>query len=449
MNNIDEQVRRLAKVRDEQLAGKASGAGARALLASIITDTEPQRADRIFVPRQRLSRQRRWLAIPFIAGTAVAGLAAALIIIPGTAPVGTSPYRRPAATAPEATGHLAARNFLLAAAESAAREPAEDSRGRYLYVRTLTVSSPDDAKSAESEKAYGDLWMKLSNEVSKKAFDLESEGREAEIKSLAEKFRQDMREYRKKNGLDDQQKPPYSVKRTWFDEKWSPRNLDGSIGRITYGIDPKVTFASPADEQKWKDLGSPDLGLPKKPKIQDMNMQTAAVGVCDPIDECGNLPTTKEEMAKWLRKDFAKRWGMQWGIKLSFSEYLSAGAMYLNQIPLSPGARAAFLQVLADQPEITSLGKVTDPLGRTGVVLALTYTSNDSIPDLFGRTVQSRFLFAEGSAKLLASDNSYLQIPVSPTLQPKKTISADEDWSDWEINANTGWVDKLGERPKG
>ncbi len=404
--------------------------------------------------RGRFMHRSRRLSMPkikpyfLIAGTAVAGLAAAVIVVPGALSGGTSPGRPPAISASETTGHLAARKFLLAAAETAAREP--DTRGRYWYVRELEYLPPVEVDS-DSLGEYDELSVKLSNEFQKKADELESAGKAEEIKALAQEYRQKdekgRQDYLQKNRL------PYSVKISSFNDMWVARDKSEEVlVRQMYSIEPKAVFASPADEQKWKDLGSPDLGLPKKPGIDDRKHDKAhedentqfGSGICDDLDTCGKLPTSKAEMEKWLRSDYAKNSGSgkYWGVTSSYAEYLSILAMNLNITPLSSGARAAFLQVLADQPEITSLGKVTDPLGRTGVVLGLSYTSTFPTFDTFGLDLQMHFLFDEGSKRLLAVENTFAP-------QPRKSVSADEDWSKWLIVVNSGWVDKLGERPDG
>ncbi|MEV6030508.1 hypothetical protein AB0L65_05135 [Nonomuraea sp. NPDC052116] len=74
MNNLQH----LARVRDEDLAGQASGAGARALLASI-TSEEPAAESAIGPARRRTSRWRTRLVVGAVA---VTGLAAAAVIAP-------------------------------------------------------------------------------------------------------------------------------------------------------------------------------------------------------------------------------------------------------------------------------------------------------------------------------------------------------------------------------
>ncbi|RCG28664.1 hypothetical protein DQ384_23275 [Sphaerisporangium album] len=46
--------------------------------------------------------------------------------------------------------------------------------------------------------------------------------------------------------------------------------------------------------------------------------------------------------------------------------------------PITPATRAALFRVLAEQPEFTSKGQVTDALGRTGVALSTTAPGDES-----------------------------------------------------------------------
>ncbi|GAA3474733.1 hypothetical protein [Nonomuraea roseola] len=73
MTNVDDQVGGLARVRDEDLRGRASGAGARTLLETIME------AERVHEPAVRPRRVRRFV----MAGVAVSALAAAAVVGPG------------------------------------------------------------------------------------------------------------------------------------------------------------------------------------------------------------------------------------------------------------------------------------------------------------------------------------------------------------------------------
>lgn len=83
------QLKNLARVRDEDLAGQASGAGARALLAAVTAEEPESRPEPGFRPAARTRRTRRVLAGALAAGA----LAAAAVVGPavlGTEGIATS-----------------------------------------------------------------------------------------------------------------------------------------------------------------------------------------------------------------------------------------------------------------------------------------------------------------------------------------------------------------------
>ncbi|MEV3921034.1 hypothetical protein [Actinomadura coerulea] len=53
------------------------------------------------------------------------------------------------------------------------------------------------------------------------------------------------------------------------------------------------------------------------------------------------------------------------------SHSLRVTASLLENVPLPPRVRAGLMRALADQPGVRSLGAAADPLGRTGVALAV------------------------------------------------------------------------------
>ena len=96
--------------------------------------------------------------------------------------------------------------------------------------------------------------------------------------------------------------------------------------------------------------------------------------------------------------------------------------------PVTPGTRAALFRVLAEQPGITSKGRAADALGRTGVVLSTTAPGDESTQG----DVEFRMIIDEGTAELL-------QIEVRDQRPIALLTQAFEQ---------TGWVDRLGERPQ-
>ncbi|MET9246905.1 hypothetical protein [Nonomuraea sp. NPDC003709] len=120
------ELQHLARVRDEDLAGQASGAGARALLASI-TSEEPA-AEPAAEPARR--RTPRWRTRMAVGAVAVTGLAAAAVIAPAV---------------------LGARGPATSYASSAIDI---ELRGD-MYVATIKDPFADYAKYTEGFKAVG------------------------------------------------------------------------------------------------------------------------------------------------------------------------------------------------------------------------------------------------------------------------------------------------------
>lgn len=393
--------------------------------------------------RHRSAHRMRRFSMPkpylLIAATAVAGLAAAVIVIPGSLSGGTSPGRPPATRTPAAgdTGSrtLDARSFLLAAAQTAARQPAE--KGEYWYTRTREFLPTWSYKSIDGIEYPDKQISALEKDLYVKA-DKQLRGEPDAIKALAEKYRQKIKTYR----LEFEKRLPYSATIDASTEQWLGPTIRGASG-----IDPKVRFMSPADEAKWKALGSPDLGLPKAPstfKEYEPYDDFGGLGVCENIRTCDKLPADKRGMEKWLQQEYKEVYKFSWwGIPLSKPEYIASMATNLMDSPVTPATRAAFLRVLADQPSIISLGKVTDPLGRTGVALALRYTRSD--PTIgFGQEYEAHWIIDEKTTKMLATDGGS-QLPPQLGHIPE----ANGDWRGWRIFEGSGWVDKPGEYPQG
>jgi hypothetical protein len=119
---------------------------------------------------------------------------------------------------------------------------------------------------------------------------------------------------------------------------------------------------------------------------------------------------------------------------MSYPQYLSGAIENAFIAPLRPESRAAFLQVLADQPGITSLGKATDTLGRTGVALAMVYDeSGISLDFAYGQKKEFRAIFDEKTGDLLAYQEG----------APGESAGAEQT-----VIERSGWVDKLGESPQ-
>jgi hypothetical protein len=129
------------------------------------------------------------------------------------------------------------------------------------------------------------------------------------------------------------------------------------------------------------------------------------------------------ELKRLLRQEQSSYWRS----KGRFTEYVWDAAETLLDGPITPTTRAALYQVLAEQPGITSLGEVNDPLGRTGVALTHTLRS-------VGWKAEFRLIVDDDSAALLA-----YQLQPNDRSTPRTQLAY----------IAQGWVDYLGDRIDG
>ncbi|MFD1940385.1 hypothetical protein ACFSKW_53905 [Nonomuraea mangrovi] len=356
------------------------------------------------------------------AATAAAGLAAAAIIVPqlvtGDAPSSgpiaaqQSGLRAPSvdAGAKSTAGGTAAntRTILLAAAKVAAEEPIAS--GTYWYSRVRTAqkvhSAPDEYMAKITPLLDG--WKAKEAELKDKPAELKAAKKEFDEKILALK----------------QAKLPYTAIRSDTAEMWLSRE-DASGRRVT-NQDVKVDFATPEDEAKWKQAGSPRLSADDRPRTKE--------GAPEGILSIGNdsltwttvseLPTDKEGLKAKLRDLYGRS-----GKTVPLASYLWQTGTDLLSAPITPGTRAALYQVLADSTSgLKSQTGVADGMGRTGVAL------ETAGPDEAGEAgkITYRLIFDDRTAKLLELD--VLEAGSSTPLL-RQTYEA------------MGYVDDLGAKP--
>ncbi|MEQ4724184.1 CU044_5270 family protein [Nonomuraea sp. B19D2] len=342
------------------------------------------RSPRVPDHSRRFSMSQRRLLV-LIAGTSVAGLAAAAavlvrrLITADPAPIGAA-ATRPASSAPGIT--LNARDVLLASATRAQRQPAS-TPGKYWYTRERTSEriivprgEPGSAKT----------------------------GKPAPL--------------------------PFNAFATHTQDSWNALDK-GDITRTVTNQDVKVTFASAEDEAKWKAAGSQPL-WPQKPSTNnddDMPYKFTLGSQEITFSQLENLPTQPEKLEAALWQAYESESDENWegGSKPKFEDYLwSDVAHSLLSAPTTPQTRAAFLRVLAQQPGITSLGDATDALGRTGTALAM----QSSDPSDGG---EYRLVISKNAAELIASEYR-----AKGDAEPRLRVTYE----------NMSWVDELGERPQ-
>ncbi|GAB3989700.1 hypothetical protein GCM10029978_115510 [Actinoallomurus acanthiterrae] len=364
---------------------------------------------RVPFPRSILmARRTRFL----IAGGAVAGLAAAAILVPGTVS-GHTAGRKASVTgsAPQAGTTLNAHSFLLAAAETATHAPARS--GRFWYTRTRTTSFIRAIQSI-----YLARIQSLEKELTakKKA----AHGDAGAIRTAEREFDQKVRQ------LKLHSEPPFSATSSETSETWRAREAGGTNRDVTSPA-PGATFASPQDEAKWKSMGSPTLVEPRKRTYDDH--YDRVLSIPNPsltIRNVSSLPTDEAGLASRLEKLYKERPGGR--PTDTFAVYLWQTGTDLLTAPITPGTRAALFRVMAGRTGITAKSQVGDALGRRGVALTVTAPGDESTHG----NVEYRMIVDPKTADLLQIEVRD-QRPVALLTQTFERM---------------GWVDRLGQQPK-
>jgi hypothetical protein len=202
--------------------------------------------------------------------------------------------------------------------------------------------------------------------------------------------------------------------------------------RTIVNEDLAFTFASAADKARWVAAGKPPLSTAAgfgfaRPLTNNYSAPARwGVGVYTfSVAGIQRLPST----AKLLGQTLGRMWvhepdkaGAVGFANPSFAQYLVAWADALLTAPSRPGTRAAIYQLLAQEPGLSIVPGVTDPLGRVGVAI--------------GDGGGDYLIIQPSTAKLLA----YTSNPV----RAKSAIPATGGVEVYELS---GWASQLGVAP--
>ncbi|MER5326667.1 CU044_5270 family protein [Streptosporangium roseum] len=317
--NLDD----LARVHDDDLsgepAGQASGAGAQTLLASIMSEP-PGRGDR---PRAR------WLRgpVPWLASAASVA-ATVLVVTMVTAPNEQRPAPPPAAS-PGA--QPSARQMLLAAATAVAAATKAPVSGAYWRTTTtwgMDAISPDRG---------------------------------------------------------------YVIRRLFSKDEWLARRPGAQSWSITQSLGVKPL--TPEDQAAWRKAGSPTrwkypmdmtgyVGVNSEEVLRAEAEEKVASRLRggwkgsggsltkEPLtwDEIRHIPSGERELRAYLEQLLTTpaKGGSGQDPRRPESALQEACMQIVFALPVSPAVRASAYRILATMPELKSLGRVKDPLGRTG-----------------------------------------------------------------------------------
>jgi len=294
-----------------------------------------------------------------------------------------------------------ARSFLLAAAATAVREPATS--GRYWYVRERTFQKVHVVPSE-----YMAAIQALTAEEKRK---------EDELKDKPDELAAQRKEIRQKIVELKGSELPYLAFTSDTQESWRAMK-PGEASRFAGHQDVSVTFGSPQDKADWKAAGSPAL-TENRPATRDDSSERI-LSIDNPsltIQNISRLPTGEEALKRRLDTLFKQSPN---SAQTGMAAYLWQTGVDLMTAPIKPGTRSALFKVLAGQDGITSQGRVSDAVGRTGV--ALSTTGDDGI--------EFRLIINEETAELL-------QYEVVQKGQPLLRVALER----------MGWADRLGDQP--
>ncbi|MFF3441933.1 CU044_5270 family protein [Streptosporangium sp. NPDC002721] len=313
----------LARVHDEDLgrepAGQASGAGARALLASIMSEP-PGRGGR---PRAT------WLRgpIPWLASAASVA-ATVLVVTMVTAPDGRRPSPSPAA----ATGaQPPARQMLLSAATAAAaaKDPGPGAYWRVSVVSGMDAISPD--RGYVIRRLFSnDHW--LARRPGSQSWRI--------TQSLGAKplTPEDRAAWRKAGSP----------------TRWSyPMDMTGYVGAVSLESVLAKTEGRRVERLRggWKGSG----GYLARELLT--------------WEELRRVPSGEGELRAYLEQRLAAQIKAGRAPQDPRSPEEALGELCVQIIfglPVSPAVRASAYRILATLPTLKSLGEMKDPLGRTG-----------------------------------------------------------------------------------
>ncbi|MFJ2031503.1 CU044_5270 family protein [Streptosporangium sp. NPDC087985] len=312
----------LARVHDDELdgepAGQVSGAVAQALLTSITSEPPGQNE------KSRTKKLRG--PVPWLASAVTLAAATALVVALVTVPDGQGPGPSPVATSPGE--QASARQILLAAATAAAKAPASGSYWRTTTINGMDAVSPDHGYIIRRTSSK-DEW--LAHRPGGQSWWID------QYLGAKPLTRQDQAAWRKAGSP----------------TRWTfPMDTTGYVG-VNSG---EVVRAAAEEKEasrlrgKWKNSGG--------------SLMKELIG----WEEIRRIPSGERELRGYLEQRVtANAKGDSGQDPQSQESALSAACVEIVfGLPVSPTVRASAYRILAGMPEMKSLGKMKDPLGRMG-----------------------------------------------------------------------------------
>ncbi|MEZ7128232.1 CU044_5270 family protein [Nonomuraea sp. AD125B] len=324
MNN-DQIFKDRARVRDEDLAGRASTTGADALLAEIVSMEHPARRRLPRFPGRALLRPGRALLGLAAAATAVA------VITPAMLSGNTISVAPQPGTSASATAEPTARQILLAAAVAAEQAPASGDYWRYKGVTRWMLTDPTRSYVLEAARS-GEVW--LAGRTGLRSWRI---GQDLGVRPATP---QDEVAWRAAGSPTSWRYPKDMKTENLFAVPFGP--LKAAAGERT------------AERLRWKTVG--DLA-----------------GESLTWKELRAVPGEPETLRSYLEERIGRLdlTGSGMDVEEARKHILLRDCVdIISTLPASPETRASAYRILASLPAIRAVGETTDPLGRRGQLLS-------------------------------------------------------------------------------
>ncbi|MCO6007613.1 CU044_5270 family protein [Actinoallomurus purpureus] len=307
-------------------------------------------------------------------------------------------------------GAINTRTFLLASAETAAKQPATHGTCWYSRTRTwddhlvpLEQPSPHDSPTPQNSPVPRNSPTPRNSPVPQS-----------------------------KHQIPQVKPQTFQARGASSDESWAC-TVPGGTGmrfRSRLPLNVQVTFPTKKDEAAWRAAGSAPLNVngfttASKPRTTTYHDGSHSVNPDIGRHEIEwktipKLPTTKSGLEGYLQR----LWQEDTKGRADFGKYVFVSASDLLRTPTTPGTRAALYRILADSPSVRVTGRITDREGRSGVAISAHVTDG----------VDTRLVVDPVTAQLLD-----YEVPGTGT----RKNSPDE----YIAYENQGWVNKIGAVP--
>lgn len=182
----------------------------------------------------------------------------------------------------------------------------------------------------------------------------------------------------------------YTVFESTIREIWVAENGGGRL-RTEVG---EVEFLSERDEQAWEAAGRPEI---RRDSVSDHRFPGGDPGGADLyFENFDGLPADPDAMYRVVEERSRNQ-----GITLHQQMFDTVGSL-LRETNAPPDIRAALFRAAAKIPGVTLTENVTDPKGRPGVALSLSY-------DPGGRIMRNELVFDPNTSALLAESQYVME----------------------------------------